>query len=354
MLAVRFHGRGDIRVDKVENPQCGKGEVKLKPAYVGICGSDLHEYTSGPVLVPKSEHPITGEKSPVTMGHEFSGIIEEVGEGVTQFSPGQRAVVRPTIYDETCAACTQGSRHCCKNIGFIGLSGYGGGMAEYIVAPASHYYLLPDNISFEDASLVEPLAVAWHAVKRAPFKSGNNVLVLGAGPIGIGAVQVLKLKGANNIIVVELLQNRKDLARQYGATHTLDPKETDIPKAVNDLTGGRGVEIVFDTAGVEIALNGIIDATQVQGTIVNIAVWEERPATDVNDLMYREINYMGATLYDEASFKEVIENLHTGKLKPHAMISTKIKLQDAVEKGFKKLIESRDSYCKILVDPQSA
>jgi threonine dehydrogenase-like Zn-dependent dehydrogenase len=244
-------------------------------------------------------------------------------------------------------------------------------MAEYIVAPASHYYLLPDNISFEDASLIEPLAVAWHAVKRSPFKPGNNVLVLGAGPIGIGAVQVLKLKGAKNIIVVELLQNRKELARQYGATHILDPKETDIPKAVNDLTDGRGVEIVFDTAGVEIALNGIIDATQVQGTIVNIAVWEKRPAIDVNGLMYREINYMGATLYDEVSFHEVIDNMHTGKLedktreqnitdrdigklKPYGMISTKIRLQDAVEKGFKKLIESRDSYCKILVDPQSA
>jgi threonine dehydrogenase-like Zn-dependent dehydrogenase len=186
-------------------------------------------------------------------------------------------------------------------------------MAEYIVAPASHYYLLPNNISFEDASLIEPLAVSWHAVKRSPFELGNNCLVLGAGPIGIGAVQVLKLKGAKNIIVVELLQNRKDLARQYGATHVLDPKDTDIPKAVNDLTDGRGVEIVFDTAGVEIALNGIIDATKVQGTIVNIAVWEKRPAIDVNDLMYREINYMGATLYDEASFKEVIENLQNGK-----------------------------------------
>lgn len=159
MLAIRFHGRGDIRVDRIENPQCGKGEIKvlsmfseekedetepefqLKPAYVGICGSgttssivydavtdayyiqDLHEYTSGPVLVPKSEHPITGEKSPVTMGHEFSGTIVEVGEGVTRFAPGQRAVVRPTIYDTTCAACSQGSPHCCKNIGFIGLSG---------------------------------------------------------------------------------------------------------------------------------------------------------------------------------------------------------------------------------------
>lgn len=244
-------------------------------------------------------------------------------------------------------------------------------MAEYIVAPSSHYYLLPDNISFEDASLIEPLAVAWHAVKRSPFKPGNNVLVLGAGPIGIGAVQVLKLQGAKNIMVVELLQNRKELARQYGGTHILDPQETDIPKTVNDLTDGRGVSIVFDTAGVEIALNGIIDATQVQGTIVNIAVWEKRPAIDVNDLMYREINYMGATLYDEASFQEVIDNLHTGKwdernsdysfidevlgkLKPHRMISTKIRLQDAVEKGFKKLIESRDSYCKILVDPQSS
>ena len=244
-------------------------------------------------------------------------------------------------------------------------------MAEYIVAPASHYYPLPDNISFEDASLVEPLAVAWHAVKRSLFNPGNNVLVLGAGPIGIGAVQVLKLQGAKNIMVVELLQNRKELARQYGATHIFDPKETDIPKAVSDLTDGLGVEIVFDTAGVEIALNGISDATQVQGTIVNIAVWEKRPAIDVNDLMYREINYMGATLYDEASFQEVIENLHTGecdnmtfetssvdkalgKLNPHGMISTTIRLQDAVEEGFKKLIESRDSYCKILVDPQSS
>lgn len=186
-------------------------------------------------------------------------------------------------------------------------------MAEHIVAPASHFYLLPDNISFEDASLIEPLAVAWHAVKRAPFKPGNNALVLGAGPIGIGVVQVLKLQGAKNIIVVELLQNRTELAKKYGATHIFNPQDTDIPNAVNDLTDGCGVEIVFDTAGVEVALNGIIDATQVQGTIVNIAVWEKRPAIDVNDLMYREINYMGATLYDEASFQEVIDNLHTGK-----------------------------------------
>lgn len=149
-----------------------------------------------------------------------------------------------------------------------------------------------------------------------------------------------------------------------------DPKETDTPK-VNEFTDGRGAEIVSDTAGVEIALNGIIAATQAQGTIVNIVVWGKRPAIDVNDLMYREINYMGATLYDEASFQEVIDNLHngecdnmtfetssvdkaSGRLSPHGMISTKIRLQDAVEKGFEQLIESRGSYCKILVDPQSS
>ncbi|KAJ5116624.1 alcohol dehydrogenase [Penicillium angulare] len=352
MLAVRFHGKGDIRVDKVEEPKCKKGEIKMKPAFVGICGSDLHEYTSGPVLVPKSNHPITGESSPVTMGHEFSGTIEEVGEGVNHLRPGQRAVVRPTIFDKECAACTQGSQHCCKNIGFIGLSGYGGGMAEHIVAPAGHYYPLPDSIALEHASLIEPLAVAWHAVDRSPFKANDNTLVLGAGPIGIGTVQVLSLRGAKNIIVVELLPNRKELAKQYGATHVLDPREVDIPTAVRGLTDQNGVELVFDTAGVEVALNGVIEATRVQGTIVNIAVWEARPAIDVNDLMYREINYMGATLYDENSFQQVINALHYGQLKPHGMISTKLKLQDAVDKGFKQLLEARDSYCKILVDPQ--
>ncbi|GKZ26937.1 hypothetical protein AbraIFM66951_008118 [Aspergillus brasiliensis] len=353
MKAARFHGRGDIRVEEIEEPTCGKGQVKMRPAFVGICGSDIHEYSGGPVLVPEKPHAITGTSLPVTLGHEFSGIVEEVGEGVTHLSPGQRAVVRPTIFDRECTSCTQGYEYCCEKIGFIGLSGYGGGLAKYIVAPAEHFYLIPDNVSLEAAALVEPLAVAWHAVNISPFKPNDNVLVLGGGPVGIGIIQVLQLQGAKNIMVAELTENRKRFASDYGATHILDPREVDVAAKVRELTDGMGADVVFDTAGVEVALNGAIAACRTHGTIVNIAVWEKRPAIRVNDLMYSEVNYTGSALYDESAFREVIRALSYGQLKPERMVTSKIKLDEVVEKGFQALVDDRDSHCKILVDVQA-
>ncbi|OJJ44979.1 hypothetical protein ASPZODRAFT_17889 [Penicilliopsis zonata CBS 506.65] len=353
MKAAQFHGRGDIRVDQVEEPRCGKGQVKMRPAYVGICGSDLHEFTAGPVLIPEEPHAITGTKYPVTMGHEFSGIVEEVGEDVTRLSPGQRVAVRPTIFDRTCSACKMGLEYCCENIGFIGLSGYGGGMATHVVAPVEHFYLLPDTLSLEVAALIEPLAVAWHAVSISPFQAGDNVLVLGGGAVGIGVVQVLKLQGAKNIIVAELMENRKRLAQEFGATVIVDPREDDLTQTVRSITAGQGADIVFDAAGVESALNSAIPACRTHGTIVNIAVWEKQPAIRVNELMYSEIMYMGAALYDESAFVDVIEALNNGQLKPEKMITNKIKLDDVVEKGFEALVEHKDRHCKILVDVQA-
>ncbi|RDH38422.1 alcohol dehydrogenase [Aspergillus welwitschiae] len=353
MKAARFHGRGDIRVEEIEEPTCGKGQVKMRPSFVGICGSDIHEYSGGPVLVPEEPHGITGTSLPVTLGHEFSGIVEEVGEGVTHVSPGQRAVVRPTIFDRECTSCKQGYEYCCEKIGFIGLSGYGGGLAKYIVAPAEHFYTIPDNVSLEAAALVELLAVAWHAVNISPFKPNDNVLVLGGGPVGIGIIQVLELQGAKNIMVAELTENRKRFASNYGATHILDPREVDVAAKVRELTDGVGADVVFDTAGVEVALNGAIAACRTHGTIVNIAVWEKRPAIRVNELMYSEVNYTGSALYDESAFREVIRALSYGQLKPERMVTSKIRLDEVVEKGFQALVDDRDSHCKILVDVQA-
>lgn len=187
-------------------------------------------------------------------------------------------------------------------------------MAEHIVAPADHYYALPENISLDEAALIEPLAVAWHAIDRSPLQSGTDVMVMGAGPIGIGLIQILKLRGAGKIIAVELLENRKKLAQDYGATHVLDPRHDDIPKVVRSVTDDQGAEIIYDSAGVEIALDSIIDSCRIHGTIVNISVWESKPKVAVNELMYKEINYMGATLYDEKSFQQVIDALNDGMI----------------------------------------
>ncbi|KAJ5661356.1 uncharacterized protein N7484_000728 [Penicillium longicatenatum] len=367
MKSVRFHGSGDIRVDEIEEPMCSKGQVKvcimvqdeaslrrnLRKWWIHLTAIDLHEYTSGPVLIPQTPHRITGSTYPISMGHEFGGIIEEVGDGVTHLSPGQRAVVRPTIFDGTCSACKQGHKNCCENIGFIGLSGYGGGMSKKIVAPAGHFYSIPETISLEAAALIEPLAVAWHAVNLSPFNPGDNVLLVGGGPIGVGVVQVLKLQGARNIMVSELMESRQQLCRTYGATHILDPRKGDVAQGVREITSGVGADVIFDAAGVEKALIGAIPACKAQGTIVNIAVWEKSPSIPVNHLMYKELRYMGAALYDETSFLDTIRAVNDGLLKPEGMISSRIRLDEVVEKGFKALLEHRDEHCKILVDVQA-
>ena len=228
-----------------------------------------------------------------------------------------------------------GYEYCCENVGFIGLSGesniytqlelalnpncmtgYGGGMVKYTTAPANHFYPIPDSISLEVVALVELLAVFWHAVNDTLFKVNDNVLIISGGPIGIGTVQVLKLQGAKNIIASEVMESRKQFSTHYRATHILDPTVDHIPERVRKITDGVGVDVIFNTAGVEVALNTAIDSCCTHGSIVNIVVWKKPPAVHVNSLMYWETWYMGVTLYDEQSFVDVIRALQYGEPDP--------------------------------------
>ena len=161
MNAVRFHGQRDVRLESIPIPTCGKGQVKIAPKFCGICGTDLHEYLGGANLIPTPghPHPITGETLPLTLGHEFSGIVDEVGADVTGIKKGDRVCVQPMIYDGDCRACVRRLVNCCDKNGFVGLSGWGGGMSEFLVVPAAAVKALPDNVSLELGALVEPLAV---------------------------------------------------------------------------------------------------------------------------------------------------------------------------------------------------
>ncbi|KIM93810.1 hypothetical protein OIDMADRAFT_45955 [Oidiodendron maius Zn] len=350
MRAVRFYGPQDVRVDFVAEPTCGAGQVKVRPAFVGICGTDVHEYLAGPILTPIKPHPLTQEHNPVTLGHEFSGEVTEIGEGVAGAKVGDRVAVLPILYDGTCDACLRGYINCCERLGAFGFTGWGGGLSESVVVPRSHIYLLPDQISLELGALIEPLSVAWHAVKSSPFNPGDSVLILGGGPIGISIIQVLKAQNAGHIIVSELSTERQALCTQFGANHVIDPREVDVVSKSYELCGGHGVDVVFDSAGVQSALDSGFRALRTGGTVVNIASWGGPVTINVMAMMVEEKKYMAVMTYVRRDFEEVIEAVAKGLLKPDRMITSRIKLEDVVERGFKELIEHKDKHLKILVE----
>lgn len=248
----------------------------------------------------------------MTLGHEFSGTVEEVGEGVTDLKVGSRVVVQPIIYDGTCGACKAGYINCCDKNGFVGLSGWGGGLSEHVVLPRSCLYAIPESMSLEVGALVEPLAVAWHAVNSSPFKKGDSVLILGGGPIGLAVLQTLKAKGAETIIVSEVAPRRKEFAKQFGASHVLDPTKDDIVAQVREICDGQGANLAFDAAGVQAGLHQAVLAIRAKGTLVNIAVWEKPPSISVNDLLFRERHYMGVVTYVPGDFQDVIDAIASG------------------------------------------
>ncbi|KZZ96488.1 sorbitol dehydrogenase [Moelleriella libera RCEF 2490] len=352
MKAIRFHGQRDIRLDTIEAPRVGAGKVKIAPKFCGICGSDLHEYLGGANLIPKPEnpHPITKETLPLTLGHEFSGIVEEVGDGVESVKPGDRVCVQPIIYDGDCRSCVRGLVNCCDRNGFVGLSGWGGGLCEAMVVPESCVKQLPDNVTLEEGALVEPLAVGWHAVDISPFKETDSVLILGAGPIGLAVVQVLAGRGCKNIIISEVSTKRREFAAQFGAHYTIDPVNEDMVARVTELTGGLGADVAFDAAGVQAALDPAFAALKARGTLVNIAVWEKRAGIAMNGLVFRERGYMGVATYSLGDFEAVLDAISTGKIKPAGMITKKIRLDKVVDEGFHALINDKENQVKILVD----
>ncbi len=257
---------------------------------------------------------MTKETIPVTFGHEFSGTVIEVGEGVGRFKVGQKVAVQPTIYDETCSACRRGLENVCHNAGFIGLSGWGGGLSDAVTVPANYAVPLPDNVPLDVGALVEPLSVGWHAVNQSPLKGDSSVLIIGGGPIGIAVILALRARGCGDIIVSELAASRQRFAKQFGASHIVDPaKESDVVEKIKELTHGEGVDIVFDCAGVAVGLEAACQSIKARGTIVNVAIWEKAVPFQPNNLVFREGKYVACLGYVQQDFKDVIQAISSGE-----------------------------------------
>lgn len=351
MKAARFYGPGDIRIEDIAEPKVQPGTVKVEVEWCGICGTDLHEYLEGPIFAPAagSPHPLTGETVPITLGHEFAGIVHEVGDGVIDVHVGDRVVVEPYIICGHCDACQQGKYNVCATLGFVGLSGYGGGFSQFVVAERRWIHPLGD-LGTDVGALIEPLAVAYHAVRLSGARPGQSALVFGAGPIGLVTTAALRAAGVEDIIVVEPADVRKAKAGPAGASHVIDPSSTEVLGEVMELTKGRGADVSFECAGIDQVLKAAIQSTRVGGTCVNVAIWGHEATVAMNDLVFREINVLGSLAY-AGDHPATIEMVASGKVDPYQFITGRIELDDIVKDGFDELINNKEENVKILVKP---
>lgn len=346
MKAARWHGVKDIRVEDIPAPSPAAGEVKIKVAWTGICGSDLHEYLAGPIFVPvDEEHPLSHDKAPITMGHEYCGEITELGAGVTGLAVGDRVAIEPIFACGTCPACHEGKYNLCDSLGFVGLSGGHGGFAAFSVVPAGMVHKMPDALSMEQGALVEPAAVALHAVRMSKIKAGDTAAVFGAGPIGLLVVEALRVAGAAQIHVVEPSSERREKALELGATSAIDPMSTDPVETIRTATGG--VNVAFEVTGVPRVLPQCIDSTRHEGQTLIVSIWEGDAAFQPNTAVLKERQLLGTIAYRNI-YPAVMELMTQGYFSADKLVTKRISIDEIVDQGFEALVAEK-SQVKILV-----
>ena len=351
MKAAVFTDLCTIEIREKDKPVPESDQVVVKVERCGICGSDMHGYTEGPSL---------GVFYPfgVVMGHEFSGTVADLGNDVEGFQTGDRVVILPMGWCGNCEFCLNGKHtHCRSQKAYsFGLTLINdGAFAEYVLIkkPEQQLIKLPDNISFEEAALVEPLAVGFHGVVESRFKMGDVTAVIGAGPIGLAVIQSLKLGGAGKIIVFEISPERGEIARKFGADVIINiavEGESSAMIEYNKLTGGYGADIVYECSGVDWGFKNGHNLMKSGGQVMILGVIMHEVSMNPNIFVLKATEMKATFGYSISAFRKVVELLGQKKFETAAMISGVISLKDINGKGFQRLLADK-SLVKILVKP---
>ncbi|WP_406430759.1 zinc-binding dehydrogenase [Streptomyces sp. NBC_01589] len=335
-LAVRYMTARTLETAPVEFSEPGPGEVLLAPAYVGICGTDLH------IFHGDMDARVT---APAVLGHEMSGRVVRVGAGVEGWRPGDAVTVMPLRWDYTCPACIRGHQHICQHLDFIGIDSPGAMQQRWIV-PASTLIRLPDTLPLDRAALVEPTAVAVHDVGRAEVAEGEKVVVVGGGPVGILIALVARAAGAD-VRVVELSAHRRLLAEELGLT-AWDPADDDVPELVRQWTGDAGADVAFEVSGAAGGVETAVDVLGVRGRLCLVAIHPRPREVNLHRFFWRELTLVGARLYDRSDFERAVTLVADGTIPAGRLISKVVPLTQAPA-AFEAL-EGGGDVMKILVD----
>ncbi|WP_299471930.1 alcohol dehydrogenase catalytic domain-containing protein [uncultured Roseibium sp.] len=318
--------RGDktfsVELRPAEAP--GLDEVAVRIGYCGICGTDLHVYHGNmDARVGFSR----------IIGHEMSGTVEALGEQVRGFTIGQKVVVRPLDHCGECPACKAGHKHICHNLKFLGLD-TDGAMQEVWNVPAHTLHPLPDELQLDHAALIEPLAVACHDVQRAEVAAGENVLVIGGGPIGL-LVALVAREAGGNVVISEINDIRLAYAGKLGF-NTIDPKSQDPVHVVNEMTNGKGADVVFEVSGSQPGVDLMTAAAAARARIVMVAIHAKKPEVDMFQFFWRELELLGARVYQPEDYDEAIRLLTEGVVDCASFI-TDIRPLEQIQSAFEAL-----------------
>lgn len=310
--------------------------MQIRVSHCGICGTDLHLFHGN------MDHRV---KLPQVIGHESSGTVASVGEGVTGWAAGDRITVRPLAPCGDCPTCQRGHSHVCPKLRFIGIDAPGAMQGLWTV-PADTLHRLPDSITLQDAALLEPIAVACHDVRLGRVQAGEIAVVIGGGPIGALVALVARQHGAR-VIITEVNPFRVQLLREMGL-EVYDPRETDIVQLIMDVTGGDGADVVFEVSGSMPGAALMTKLGRVRARIVVVAVFTKEVPIDLFRIFWREMELIGTRVYEAQDFEEAIHLLAETEV-PFRRLITGVYPLDQVQTGLEEMERGAD-VMKILVD----
>ena len=348
MKALVYHGNKDLRLEAVPEPVPAPGEIKLRIDYCGICATDIEEYLYGPKFIfGDAPNILTGKSVPLITGHEITGtVVEGSGEGVAE---GDRVVLNTVLTCGTCHGCLTGQKTQCPNMATAGFA-RDGGLAEYMVWPASEAIRLPEGVSSEEAALVEPASVALHALRRSRITAGESVVILGCGTVGLLAMQQAKATGGY-VIAVDRRRISLDMASDLGADSTIDARDPDLAAKLGELNDGAGPDLVIDAAGGKDTPALAIDWARIGGRVLLVAIYTAIPKFDFNSLVAGEKEIIGSLGYERRDVEEVVDMIDAGLLRTAPLITDKIGLGEIFDKGFDRMLQPQKDVFRILVSP---
>ena len=296
MKSIIYRSAQDVTFEQKAVPEIAPGEVLIKVAYVGVCGSDMNIY--------QGVHPRA--KAPLVMGHEFSGTIEK---GHPSLPKGTPVTVYPLLSCGHCEPCLSGYAHVCDTLKLIGID-CDGGMAEYVKVPVDKVMAIPASLSLKLGAFIEPLAVGVHAVRRSGYKPGDSAVVFGAGPIGLCVAACLKYFGALKVIVIEASPYRLSVAKELGFT-TINAASEDVRAKVKEHTRGFNADFAFDCAAHPSVQTDLMDVIKVQGTAVVVGSYKKPPEVDLLKVEFKELTVIGIRVYERRDFEIAMQILES-------------------------------------------